>query len=174
MKLNRNFLLITGIAVLLITCLIIWRPWPGSVAINDESDPGKGATLSSSRNLESVSSIAGLNDWKELDDPVQDGWESEALHDLLKKKLAVISGQVTSDVFDQDLLSKVVGQNVEGSVLVPVISEDTWSGGGVVVRRREVPEEVSYSDRAGFTSALQMIARLRQQRREPKRAWAAS
>ena len=85
MKLNRNFLLITGIAVLLITCLIIWRPGPGNIAINDESDLGKGATLSSSRNLESVSSIAGLNDWKELDDPVQDGWEPEALHDLLKK-----------------------------------------------------------------------------------------
>ena len=158
MKLNRKFLLITGIAILLLTCLLIWRPWSGNVVINDDPDPGKGATLSNSRNLESVSSIAGLNDWKELDDPVQDGWESEALHDLLKKKLAVISGQVTSDVFDQDLLSKVVGQDVEGSVLVPVISEDTWSGGGVVVRRREVPEEVSYSNRAGFTSALQMIS----------------
>ena len=70
MKLNRNFLLITGIAILLITCLLVWRPWPGNVAIKDDSDPGKGAALSSSRNLESVSPIAGLNDWKELDDPV--------------------------------------------------------------------------------------------------------
>ena len=157
MKLNRNFLLLAGLVALLTTCLVIWRFGSEGEVIDPGSDPGEGAELSAPKSLENVSVVGGLRNWKELDDPLRDGWESEVLHELVKKKLAMISGLVTSGQVDRGVLSEVALQNIEASVLVPVIEEESWRGGGVAVKRIEIPEKVASTDLEGLTSALQMI-----------------
>ncbi len=157
MKMNRNSLLIVGIAALLIAAFAIWGPFSQDARTDAGPESGKGAFLPDSGTTKSVSSLARSNGWNNLDNPVLDGWESEALHDLIKKRLAALSELVASDEFNQDLLDDVVDPAIEGSVLVPAIGKESWSGGGIVVSRREIPEQVSYSDRAGFTAALKMI-----------------
>ncbi len=157
MKMNRNLLLLAGLVVLLIVGVVIWRLGPEGEVVKAGSDQGKGAGLSGLQSTASVSSISGLRDWKELDDPIQDGWASEALHELIKKKLAIISGLVTSGQVDRSLLSEIALQNVEGSVLVPVIAEESWRGGGIAVKRKEIPEQLAYANLDGLTLALQSI-----------------
>ena len=113
MKMNRNSLLIVGIAALLIAVFVIWSPFSQDAETAGPDSEGR-AFLSESGTVKSVSSIPRSNDWNELDNPIRDGWESEALHELIKKRLAVLSELVASDEFDQDLLGNIVDPAIGG------------------------------------------------------------
>ena len=161
MKMNRKFLLLVSLMVFVIFAgVFLWWPGTGEPAPGSGVVPGLADDATLVTGSGHMTAVNGLSEaWNKLDDPNADGWESEALHDRIKKKLALLSGLITSGESDRDALSEVVADDIEGSVLVPLVQKDSWRGGGIVVKRTDAPEKVSYVGLAGFASALQMIPR---------------
>lgn len=161
MKLSPKILVVTGVLLLVVIGTVVWRRgWQG------EKDPGAGGQgtgteVTGAPQVENgPARVASASDgWKELDDPAADGWESEVLHRLLKKKLALLAQFVISGEPGEEGFGTVVAGEVEGSNLVPTDLEPVWSQGGVVVKRGVGLSGTDYRDPSGFVSAVQMVSR---------------
>ena len=161
MKLSPKILVVTGVLLLVVLGTVVWRRgWLG------EKDPGAagqgtGTEGTGAPQVENgPARVASASDgWKELDDPAADGWESEVLHRLRKKKLALLAQFVISGEPGEKGFGTVVAGEVEGSNLVPTDLEPVWSQGGVVVKRGVGLSGTDYRDPSGFVSAVQMVSR---------------
>ena len=55
-----------------------------------------------------------------MDDPGADGWETEVIHDLLKKKLGKLAELIVAEEFSAELQAPLVAEEIESSALVPI------------------------------------------------------
>ena len=70
-----------------------------------------------------------------MDDPGADGWETEVIHDLLKKKLGKLAELIVAEEFSAELQAPLVAEEIESSALVPSDLETISNSSGVMVRR---------------------------------------
>ncbi len=95
--------------------------------------------------------------WRSLDDPGADGWETEVIHDLLKKKLGKLAELIVAEEFSAELQAPLVAEEIESSALVPSDLETISNSSGVMVRRGKAAVEMELKGSRAFASALQVM-----------------
>jgi len=76
--------------------------------------------------------------WDEIDDPSADGWETEVLHDKVKKQLKVLGSILIGEKQpSSESLAKLLDPNFACTELRPEQLTTAYQEGGVVVRRGE-------------------------------------
>ncbi|MEC9054777.1 MAG: VCBS repeat-containing protein, partial [Verrucomicrobiota bacterium] len=157
MRLSPKILGLGGLLLLVVVGFVLWRG--GSQdrpPVSADSGPGD----TSVANQEGLTTVAtGSDDWKGLDDPGKDGWDTEVLHELLKKKLERLARVIASGEGIEDQARELVDTEIGASELTLSDLEPVWSAGGVSVRRGNPPAGVSYRGLEGFASAVQMISK---------------
>lgn len=75
------------------------------------------------------------DDWRQLDDPAKDGWESEVLSAALKKSLEKVASLLGAEEFESSGLGKIAQAQAASTALVPTMLETVYEKDGLRVRR---------------------------------------
>jgi len=158
MRLSPKILGLAGLLFLVVGGFVLWQA--GSQDRSSVSqEPGASRTSEADGGMQDglTTFATGSDDWKSLDDPSSDGWDTEVLHELLKKKLEGLAKVVASGEGAEDEVRELADTEVEVSELTLSGLEPVWSAGDVSVRRGKPSTGVFYRGLEGFASAVQMI-----------------
>ena len=158
MRLSPKILGLAGLLLLVAGGFVLWRGGTQNRSYVSEESGSIRTSTADSGVQEGVAPVAtGSDDWKGLDDPSRDGWDTEVLHELLKKKLDGLSKVVVSGEGGEEEVRELADTEIEVSELVLSGLDPVWSAGGVTVKRGNPAAGVSLRGLEGFASAVQMI-----------------
>ena len=105
-----------------------------------------------------VATISSPHDeWKRLDDPSADGWESEVVNSLLKKRLDELAERIVSGQLGEEFLSPMVAPKFTCTRLVPESLEMVYDQAGLQVSRGTVSAQLVHSGVTGLAEALKEL-----------------
>ncbi len=158
MRLSPKILGLAGLLFLVVGGFVLWQA--GSQDRSSVSEePGASRTSEADGGMQDglATFATGSDDWRSLDDPSSDGWDTEVLHELLKKKLEGLAKVIASGEGAEDEVRELADTEIEASELTLSGLEPLWSAGDVSVRRGKPSAGVFYRGLEGFASAVQMI-----------------
>ena len=146
-----------GVAVLFgVGMLVLNRPEESGSGVDYEGAGSPGGDPPVTH--QGVATISSPHDeWKRLDDPSADGWESEAVNSLLKKRLDELSERIVSDELGEEFLSTMVAPKFTSTRLVPESLEMVYDQAGLQVSRGTVSAQLVHSGVTGLAEALKEL-----------------
>ena len=146
-----------GVAILFgVGMLVLNRPEESGSGVNYEGAASPGGDPPETHL--GVATISSPDDeWKRLDDPSADGWESEVMNSLLLKQLDELSERIVSGEIDVEFLSTMVTPKFACTRLVPESLEMVYDQAGLQVSRGTVSAQLVHSGVTGFADALKEL-----------------
>lgn len=100
---------------------------------------------------------SGEGEWKQLDDPSADGWDSEVQSERIKKQLDALSEAIVNGEISSDFLSGIVTEDFSSSELVPGDVVTEFEESGWRVRRGQASGRSDLAGATGFADALMLL-----------------